>query len=296
MIFSAFPAAALAGIAMALTGPAAGPAPGPVRINFAAVVGDQPFACGREYSGIGTSGTTIAPLDFRFYVSEVALIDKKGKAVPVRLAEDGIWQRQGVALLDFEDGSGTCSNGSAETRLVVEGSAPAGDYAGLQFTLGIPFALNHRNPVEQGSPFNVTSMFWVWRAGYKFLRLDVKASSAVERLFVHLGSTGCVAADSLPASPAMRCDNANRATVTLAGFDPARDTVVADVAALFQGLDLTTNQPKTAKGCMSAPDDADCGPLFERLGLAFSDRPAGGQQFFRLGRGGAVRASGGGDR
>ncbi|MDX2060219.1 MAG: metallo-mystery pair system four-Cys motif protein [Gemmatimonadales bacterium] len=296
MIARVLSAAALGAAVTTRLGAAAPPPPTPITIRFAAVVGEQPFACGREYPGIGTAGTTITPLDFRLYVSEVALIDRKGKAVPVRLAEDGVWQRQGVAMLDFEDGTGACSNGSAETRLAIEGTAPAGDYAGVRFTLGIPFALNHRNPVEQGSPFNVTSMFWVWRAGYKFLRLDVKATGPVERLFVHLGSTGCVAADSLPASPAVRCQNPNRSVVTIAGFDPARDTVIADVAALFQGSDLTANQPKTAMGCMSAPDDADCGPLFDRLGLAFGERTSGGQQFFRIGRGGAVGASGGGAR
>ncbi|MEZ4456276.1 MAG: metallo-mystery pair system four-Cys motif protein [Gemmatimonadales bacterium] len=273
----------LAGLAaLAATDPT--PALKPVRINFAAVVGARPFGCDQSYPGIGSSHSTISPLDFRFFVSDLALIDRAGNAVPVEISPDEIWQREGVALLDFEDGTGTCTNGSPETRTAIEGLAPAGDYQGIRFTLGIPFELNHRNPVEQGSPFNVTSMFWVWRAGYKFLRLDVKADGPLERLFVHLGSTGCVAKEAGPAHPAMRCENGNRSVITLTGFDPAKDVVVADVAELLAGSDLTVNQPKSAMGCMSAPDDLDCAPMFDRLGLPFGDHPSVGQRFFRVGR------------
>lgn len=273
----------LSGLLTALPGPGPAPVMQPVRITFAAVVGSRAFRCDQSYSDIGASHTTIAPLDFRFFVSSVALIDRAGNAVPVQLSSDGLWQRDGVALVDFEDGSGTCSNGSPETRTIVEGLVPAGDYQGLQFTLGIPFALNHRNPVEQGSPFNVTSMFWVWRAGYKFLRLDVKADGPVERQFVHLGSTGCVAAQQGPANPATRCDQENRAVIRLADFDPSRDAVITDVAELFARSDLTVNQPKTAMGCMSAPDDSDCVGIFAALGLPFGGQPAGPQRFFRAG-------------
>jgi hypothetical protein len=42
--------------------------------------------------------------------------------------------------------------------------------------------------------------------------------------------------------------------------------VVLDLAVLFAATDLTRDQGG-AVGCMSAPDDADCPALFERLGL-----------------------------
>lgn len=259
--------------------------PEPVTIRFVARVGDQPFVCGRDYPGLGTSRTTISPLDFRFYVSGVELIDASGKAVKVALTQDGTWQHRGVALLDFEDGTSPCGNGNQETRGVVEGTVPAGDYRGVRFTLGIPFELNHRELVKQPSPLNITSLFWVWRAGYKFLRLDLKADGPVESLFLHLGSTGCVARDTLPSSPAMKCGHPNRSTVTLTDFAVGTDAIAIDVGALLSGSDLTTNQPKTAPGCMSAPEDADCAPLFSRLGLPFGEQPATAQQVFRVVKG-----------
>jgi hypothetical protein len=62
-----------------------------VTIRFAAMVGDKPFACGQSYEGVGASGSRITPSDFRFYISNIELIDTEGKAVPVRLDQDGVW-------------------------------------------------------------------------------------------------------------------------------------------------------------------------------------------------------------
>jgi hypothetical protein len=103
------------------TPPAAALAPGlqAVSLRFAAQVNGQPFACGQRYTGIGSTRSTITPSDYRFYVSEVHLIDAAGRAVPVALAQDGAWQLDNLALLDFENGSGPCRNGTAATNTTV---------------------------------------------------------------------------------------------------------------------------------------------------------------------------------
>ncbi|WP_228019524.1 MULTISPECIES: MbnP family protein [Sphaerospermopsis] len=88
-----------------------------VTINFQARVGQQPFECGKTYT-LGKPATKVTAADFRFYVSDVALIDNKGKAVPVNLTQDGKWQYQNVALLDFENKSGGCANGTIETQIL----------------------------------------------------------------------------------------------------------------------------------------------------------------------------------
>ncbi|MDX2170158.1 MAG: MbnP family protein, partial [Deltaproteobacteria bacterium] len=97
----------------------------PVAIQFKAMVGDQAFACGTAYSGIGTANSQIVPADFRFYVSNLRLVSRTGAEVPVALEQDGIWQYQNVALLDFEDGSGPCANGNTATNSVVKGTVPS---------------------------------------------------------------------------------------------------------------------------------------------------------------------------
>ncbi len=83
-----------------------------VSIRFAAVVGDQPFACGNSYDGIGATASKVTPSDFRFYVSGVELIDAAGRAVPLKLEQDERWQHRDVALLDFENRTGPCLTGT----------------------------------------------------------------------------------------------------------------------------------------------------------------------------------------
>lgn len=255
-----------------------------VRIPFAAVVGARPFACGEHYDSIGRAKTRMTPTDFRFYVSEVQLVNARGDAIPVQLDADGRWQSRRVALLDFENGAGPCKNGTPDRRLEVTGRVPAGAYHGVRFTVGVPFALNHLELSTQKPPLDLTAMYWVWSAGYTFLRLDLAVESPVHRLFLHLGSSGCVRKDGDRDAklPPDLCDRPNRAEIALDDFDPARDTIVADVGALLADARLDTNQANTANGCMSAPDDADCDPLFSALGLPFGERPAGGQRVFRV--------------
>jgi uncharacterized repeat protein (TIGR04052 family) len=150
-----------------------------IAINFAAYVGEEEFVCGKSYQGVGTEESTVTPTDFRFYVSNVALIDQEGNAVPLKLVQDGKWQYQNTALLDFEDGKSACDNGTAEIKTTVVGTIPQGDYQSLQFTLGVPQNLNHEDAAIAPSPLNLTSMWWNWQGGYKFLRVDLTTENAM---------------------------------------------------------------------------------------------------------------------
>ena len=150
-----------------------------VAINFAGSVGESEFVCGQSYEGIGVSESTITPSDFRFYVSDVALIDEDGNAVPLKLEQDGKWQYQNTALLDFEDGTNSCDNGTTEVNTTVVGTVPEGNYQGLQFTMGVPEDLNHEDAAIAPSPLNLTSMWWNWQGGYKFLRVELETEQAI---------------------------------------------------------------------------------------------------------------------
>ena len=244
-----------------------------VELDFAAVVGEEAFVCGDSYDNLGANDTTLALSDFRFYVQDIALKNAAGNWVPVTL-EENIFQTSGIALLDFEDGCGDFGN--PDLNDVVTGSVPAGDYDGLRFKMGVPFEMNHVNSATAPSPMNVTSMFWNWLGGYKFLRIDSGQFSS-EDWRLHLGSTGCEG-DPM-AGGVTSCANGNRVEVELAAFDASTDTVVADYAALVEGAALDQDQAEDA-GCMSKPADTDCGPLFENLGLSFAGSSAGTQQFF----------------
>ncbi len=261
-----------------------------VTLRFTAQVNGQPFACGQRYAGVGSTRSTITPSDFRFYVSEVHLIDAAGRAVPVALAQDGAWQLDNIALLDFEDGSGPCRNGTAATHTAVQGSVPAGAYTGLRFTLGVPFARNHGDPTIAPSPLNLTAMFWTWQGGYKFVKFDTATSGQpvttaspdpqgggnASGFSVHLGSTACAAPSRT--SPPSACQNPNRVTVQFDRFDASRQVVVADIGAVLAGANVDVNAPNTSPGCMSFLNDADCPPVMGALGLAYGGVAAPGPQ------------------
>lgn len=254
--------------------------PMPVAIRFAASVGDKAFSCAEKYQGIGTTASTVQVTDFRFFASNVRLVRADGAEVPVTLTEDGLWQTGGVALVDFEDATGTCVNGTTETRYVIEGTAPRGNYTGVRFALGLPFDVNHREVTLQPSPLNLSRMFWSWNAGYKFMRLDLRSTGQPKGWMIHLGSTGCTPGDSPTVAP-QSCKNPNLAVIDVP-YVPGRDVIKFDLKALLAESNVDANQEQTAMGCMSGPTDTECAPLFKQLGLATDHIPAGQQRVFTV--------------
>jgi uncharacterized repeat protein (TIGR04052 family) len=272
-----------------------------VTIRFQAQVGDEAFACGRQYDGVGTTKSKISGRDFRFYVSNLRLVDKTGKETPVQLDQDGKWQLDDLALLDFENGTAGCANGTPDINQQIVGKVPEGAYADLRFTLGVPFNKNHADPLKQPSPLNLTALFWVWNAGHKFARLDFSSTGIPRGFVVHLGSTGCKPNDTELTIPTS-CSAPNRVEVDLPAFDPSRDAVVADLGALLQNTNVDVSQNKMPSGmeggmrmgagCMSGPTTGDCGGLFANFGLPLGANPRGPQRFFRVGNSDAgIRAA-----
>jgi uncharacterized repeat protein (TIGR04052 family) len=259
----------LAAVALAACGRGAGEVP--VTIRFAAQVGAEPFACGRVYS---VGGAAVEPLDLRLFVHDLRLVRADGALVPIRLDDDGRFQTARVALLDFEDGTAGCRNGSPETRTVVSGHALPGEYVGIRFRIGVPFEDNHDNPDLAPSPLNLTAMEWSWNAGHTFLRFDVRANG--KPIVFHTGSTGCQGT----VGHVTGCARPNRAEVAIDGFSPAKNEVVFDLLPILSaGLSSGPNGTP-GDGCMGAPDDPDCPALLGALGLDASTglpvRPAPG--------------------
>lgn len=254
-----------------------------VALRFRAQVGDRPFACGESYTGVGVSNSTWLPADLRFYIHALRLVRADRSEVPVQLVQDGLWQHGETALLDFEDRTPPCNNGTSATNDTVRGVAPPGEYTGVRFTLGVPFDKNHEDASAAPSPLNLSSMFWSWRGGYKFLRVDsfVLLDNEFPDFRIHLGSTGCRYGRHLEVAG---CIWPNRADVLLADFDLERDVVVADLAALLADSDLLANVPETPPGCMTDPGDTDCVPIFRNFGIDFYDGypTPSTQRFFRV--------------
>lgn len=259
-----------------------------VTIRFAGAVNGEPLGCGRTYSGVGASKSDISPIDFRLYAHDIRLVDERGNEHRVELEQGTKWQIERLVLLDFEDASGGCTNGTPETNFEARGSVEAaGPWAGVRFVLGVPFNRNHTDPTRMPPPLNLTAMAWAWNAGRKFARLDFSSSGLERGYALHLGSTGCTPNETKVTVPTS-CSAPNRAAVELPGFDPETDTVVADLGWLLRDSDLDANAPETASGCMSSPLDPDCAPVFANLGLDFPGTAAGTQRFFRVVRGASM--------
>ena len=252
-------------VVLAACGPST-PASTSVELGFVARVGDQPFACGESYDGVGSTGTSLTVSDLRFYVHDVRLVTAAGRELPVTLDEDD-FQNGGVALLDFETGGSGCEAGNTPTHTELTGTvAEAGPYTALRFRIGVPEARNHLEAGSQPSPLNLSSMFWGWQGGYKFMRFEGRTTMLSDGIVFHLGATAC-AGDA--AMGTRTCSNGNRPEIEVAlpaGFSPTTHQLVVDVADWLAEVDLDHDLGGEV-GCMSGPMDPECPAWFASVGL-----------------------------
>lgn len=248
-----------------------------VTIKFAAFIGDEAFECGKVYEGIGTGVGDASMLkvnDFRAFVSDIKLVKADGSMMPITLDQDDKWQRDQLALLDFEDG---CAGGTPDINTVVKGNIKKDDYQGICFTLGVPFKDNHLDTASAPSPLNASGMYWSWQGGHKFLRVDGIGDPgdelhANQGYNIHLGSTGCAAADKTTA-PALECSNPNTVTACFGKDDDPRfaiasDTLVFDIKPVLAESNVTIDGD-APPGCMSFPQDNACNEILPLLGLTY---------------------------
>lgn len=239
-------------------------------IRFEVAFGDTVASCGYTYGGVGAEGSTVTLQDLRFFVSNLRLLTADGAEVPLNVVDDGVWQHDGIVLLDFEDGSGACDRaGNAALNTTVTAIVDNHlDYRGLAFDVGVPFGWNHVDSATAPSPLNLTPMFWSWRGGYKFMRVELLSLDGDEPVFwpLHVGSTGCESPAAVIA-PEEPCTNPNVQQIVLEGFDPLRDSVVVDLSSMYAGVDVSRSLELAPPGCMSGVLDPDCSVLFANLGI-----------------------------
>jgi uncharacterized repeat protein (TIGR04052 family) len=234
-----------------------------LKIRFRGKVLQKDLSCSGTFDGVGKKSTQVVPVDFRFFVQDLALVDRAGNRTPVIMQELPPWQTTDVALIDLTDVSGSCV-GTEETNDVILAKAPPGEYTGIAFRNGVPEPLNHEDPVLHPPPLQVTDLAWSWLTGFRFVVAEVHQSpeSIGENAsdadsnggvgLVHIGSTACKAN--------LGCGHRNRNEIVLDDFDPDTDVVVADLGALFADVDVTEDVQ-----CHASSDA--CSPMFARAGL-----------------------------
>ena len=223
----------------------------PVEIPFTATWNGEPLNCGSD---------TPALSDLRLYVNNVQLVDVDGRVYDVRYATEFAWENDAVALIDLEDGKGACENGTAQTFDRLIGAVPEREYRGLRFTVGVPFRLNHADPLTAKPPLDDAAMHWHWRSGYKFLRAGVRNS--IDSFWIHVGSAGCEGT----VGHITGCKFPNRIQVDLPEFVPGTHGVQVDLAELLAGTDLGDGE---ASDCSSGPAEESCKAPFAALGIDF---------------------------
>lgn len=270
--------------------------PRPVSIRFALKSGSATVGCGTAIRNLGTDALTAELKDARLYVHDLQLITAQGRAVPVRLTQDGQWQYRDTALLDFENATGACAAGSAATNTQVQGTVDDGHYVGLSFRVGVPatatdsngnlVGMNHLPYATAPAPLNLQAMSWNWQVGRKFMKVELNPAGGILRpatastpattastFNIHLGATNCTGGDAVTGI-GVSCSNPNQVPVRFAAFNPLTQQVVLDIQQLLAGSRLSQDNGG-AFGCMSNIADGECQALFDQLGLHFTGSSGG---------------------
>jgi uncharacterized repeat protein (TIGR04052 family) len=256
-----------------------------ITIRFRGKFGERALNCSESYELPSLPGARVSPGDFRFYVQEVRLTTAAGKEAPVVFDERPPVQTRDVALIDFTDETGHCGSGTTEQNTTITGKVPRGDYTGILFMNGVPESVNHQDLVDGKPPLDDATTHWGWTTGYRFVlsavavepgetsEADGGVIGAGGTSFIHVGAGGCSGATT----SGFTCSRPNRNRVVLPVFDVEKNVIVADLARVFDKVDLS--QPLECHG----PSSAACGPAYTALGLNAADGSARkDQQVFRV--------------
>lgn len=287
-----------------------------VSIPFKAMAGSQAIRCGETITGLGTAGTDVKIANFRMFVHDIKLMTDQNIEIPVKLDATQESQNAEVALLDFRD---TADIGEVLTEIcpqdttgdtvanpsyndVITGSATidsAYTISAIQFTLGVPFNLNHKDQAAAIEPLRqpglASGMTWDWQGGYKFVGFDVLPIGGITRPLdnewsspkwnIHIGSTGCSVTktelESGTQPESCLAPNLVEVTLPIGAYNLDEIAIQIDYAQLVSGNNLSIDEGVKA-GCMSFVTDPECAGVFEKLGLPWEENEATEQSIFSI--------------
>jgi len=232
----------------------------PTSISFQLVYGNEPLSCKSNFFHADQTKTKKSQLDnwqyqqLQVFMHNFEVKTKENGWQPWLMATNS-HQTNNVALLGE-----VCNEKNEQGNWLLE-FMPLTDsvvITDIRFRLGVPFELNHLNPLTQPSPLNDPSMFWGWQGGHKFMRAEL-VSKNDDWLF-HLGSKGCSALSPVRA-PKNECLHPNRVTVSLP-FTRQTTVIEFDLAVLIRDIELTRKN-----SCQSSADKESCKMLFKHLGM-----------------------------
>lgn len=144
----------------------------PFTLNLTLMDGEKPFMYHNPLTL--KNGQTLNINEVKLYVSSVALVKADGTEVPV----------SGINLAKLQKGT------PPQNIEIFKGDAPAGEYRGVIFDVGVPRALNHQDATTARSPLSVEDgMYWAWNSGYIFMSVlgKTSASGSEKDVALHIG-------------------------------------------------------------------------------------------------------------
>lgn len=216
-----------------------------LRIEFRPYYNNQALNCDLsfQHEGENWSINTLGMFASSFSISTLAGSHQKVELI------DSNWQSSKTALLWFKP---NCEHdelpNNQYNRHITMQIDPSNfsQTKQLAFTMAVPFAENHANPLTQAAPLNNPEMFWSWQTGHKFMRFDIKQIDDTANWAFHLGSVGCTSKSTLRA-PKGECAQPNRVKLLL--DIPERqsensDTLVIqlNIETLLVNVDITSSQ------------------------------------------------------
>lgn len=222
----------------------------------------QAVRCGEPFHA--TSTHTLALEKLRFYLHDIQVRDESGRWHEVQPVQGTSVGQHGVWLVDLDDQA--CDpKYSPETsqRLTFKVPTARPPFKGLRVRLGVPFDLNHKDPLKAEPHLAQTSMHWGWQAGYRFFRMDTHLVEDKDKSFdVHLGSTGCEG----EIGDISGCSRPNRPAFEFSGDlfpgDSRAEVLDLNLSTLLHGVDWSSPE-----GCMGGPDGNDCRAILKNLNV-----------------------------
>lgn len=236
------------------------------QLQFQLAFNGQPVDC---MSALDVDGTNWQINALLFYVYDVSFGD-----APLTMHASSVQDQSVAVSAPTREVSLVGSRCDEDPRWSVDVSVPALKISEetsnsvkdtLHFTLGVPFPLNHQNPLLAKGDLADSDMFWTWQLGYKFLRFDTSAQDQKQHWALHFGSLGCDSASAVR-SPTQPCQYPNQVPVSLENFDWS--------APIYVHLDRLFDSATVAHGsCMGDPNDRACAQVFAALGKVDKQRP-----------------------
>lgn len=139
---------------------------GTVTLEFEHIFDGDAFALGNDYTT--SNGDIITPSTFRYYVSNIVLLNDDGSStyeVP---------NSYSIVDIDVEE--------SLELDIT---DVPNGEYSKVNFILGVDSTANVSG-AQEGALDQANGLFWSWNNGYIFLKLEGRTSNSTDITY-HIG-------------------------------------------------------------------------------------------------------------